>query len=248
MVTVLEHYPCPAHLEDEALLIETSGEMPEVALAESLLHLGPVSPQEEDCLRGAAVRGYLGIIARDLEPANVGLSSFRGLERALANYGRLQGFLARVAGGLDPATWAGLAGRLKAYLGAEQEALGAGRAYATCRARDAAGLIQALGLDPAPWAELLARLEGMPAPDFLGLRALKRLEGARGILRRRERAGMIYLEVTDAQDRVVAGAALPLAGPDGTPDPENRARADMVCWLLEPAAGRATFPRGGGAA
>lgn len=240
MVTVLEHYPCPPRLEDEALLIETSGEMPEVALAESLLHLGPVSPQEESCLRGAVARGYLRIIARDLAPANLGASHFRGLERALANYLRLQGFLAKVQGGLDPATRAGLAGKLEGYLGAERESILAGRLYATCRAEDVSRLIRALSLDPEPWSGLLDRLRAMPVPDFLGLRALKRLEGVRGRLRRRERAGQVYVEVADAQGRVLAGAALPLAGPDGAPSPENQTRADMVCRLLEAVAGRTT--------
>jgi hypothetical protein len=237
MVTFLEHYACPPHLDDEALLIETSGEMPEVALAESLLHLGAVSAEDEDCLRGAVVRGYLHIIRRDLDPANVGASSFRGSERALANYRRLLGFLARVQGDLDPATLSGLARGLDQYLGAEEAGLAKGRPYATCRAEDVRELAGELGLDLRPWAPLLARLEDLPAVDFLGLRALKRMEGVHGRLLRRERRGYMHLEVQDAAGRVKAGTALPLAGPDGAHSPENLARVELVCRLLDPAGG-----------
>lgn len=88
--------PCPPHLEDEAFMIETSGEMPEVALQESLAQLEDLTIDEMDCLYGAVARAYQRLLARDLDPRAVGLSHFRGLERAVQNLARLT----RLLGGL----------------------------------------------------------------------------------------------------------------------------------------------------
>lgn len=57
-------------------MLENSGEMPEVVLAESLHHIGPLPPHEVEVLQAAAVRGYLKIIERDLDHANLGQPPF----------------------------------------------------------------------------------------------------------------------------------------------------------------------------
>jgi hypothetical protein len=166
---------CDPALEDEALLIETSGEMPQVALAESLQLLGRVSPSELACLQAAAVRCYLRLLARDLDPASVGLSHFRGLERACQNLARLGAFLDTLGWSLPASTRQDLAGQLQIYLAAEAQALDGGRAYATCQAGQVRELAQGLGLDLGGQAKLLERLEGLSCPDFRGLIALRKL-------------------------------------------------------------------------
>lgn len=225
--------PCPSRLEDEAWLIETAGEMPEVALHESLHHLGEVTPGELDCLRGAVVRAFLRLLARDLDHANLGQPHFRGLERAWRNWSRLEGFLGRC--GWEPPAglreWARQA--LAAHLEAEAEALADGRGYASASGAVVAGLAGELGLDLTPWQETLARMSSLPLPDFRGLTALVRLGSAPAAAKRRqEREGKLVLEALDDQGRAVAAASLALAGPSGAEEPGLRAQAEMVWGLL----------------
>ncbi len=233
MPSMLFHAPCPPEMEDEVLMIETAGEMPEVALADSLDHAGPLDRTGRRCLQAACARGYLAIIRRDLDPALIGRAPFRGLERALANLGRLHGFLAKV-GWPQPPELVELLGRdLSRYLASERQALEAGRPYATCTGRDAAGLIAALGLPAGPWQGLLARLQATPALDFLSLRALFRLRPAGPCAaRRRREGGCLVIELTGRDGgTVTASASLGLLDPRGRPDPEAEGRADLV-WRL----------------
>ncbi|CAO0820967.1 conserved hypothetical protein [Desulfarculales bacterium] len=227
---------CPSWLEDECFIIETSGEMPEVALQEVLLSLPKLAPGELDCLRTAVVLGYLRIIGRDLEYDNLGRPHFRGLERAQQNLTRLRGFLHRVAWELPPATRQGLAEALEAYLTAEEQSLRTGRDYASSPAGLASCLLADLGLDPQPWRGLLERLLHLPAPDFRGLMALKRLK-ARGAVakRRRRQKGAEVIEVLESREdgQVLAGVSLPLLGLDERQDPVALARAEMVWSLLD---------------
>ena len=77
-------------VEEEALLVRHSGEIPEVALHGSLHYLqeeadGPhlhLTNEERRQLEQAAAERYEEIILRDLDPANRDLSLFRGLRRA----------------------------------------------------------------------------------------------------------------------------------------------------------------------
>jgi hypothetical protein len=229
----LDH-PCPEHLEDEAFLIETSGEMPEVALQESLAQFGPLSDQEMDCLRAAAARAYLRLIRRDLAHGAVGLAHFRGLERAGQNLGRLRRYLQKLGWELPAELRDELGQALTAYLKAEEKALAQGRPYASARAGHARALALDLGVDPAPFEPLLALLTQRPAPDFRGLAALRRLDvGGACYKRRQERDGACLLEVLDEGAASALGrASLPLRGPDEGEDPESRQRLELVWSLL----------------
>jgi hypothetical protein len=94
-------------LEEEAFLIETSGEIPEVAFHAAVHHLvedpeGPrldLGPAEIHRLKGGVLAGYRRILLRDLDPDNRDQPHFRGLERAAANWNRLSDFAERE--GLD---------------------------------------------------------------------------------------------------------------------------------------------------
>lgn len=228
---------CPPHLEDEAWLVETAGEMPEVALAESRHTLGALDPAELACLQGAAVRGYWRIVVRDLDYAHLGQSLFRGLDRALQNLLRLKSYLNRLGWEWPERSAAELREMLAAYLTAEAAALAAGRAYASAEAATVAELAGELGLDLAAWPGLLAELARRPAPDFRGLIALARLAapGVAGAAakRRREHAGAAMLELLADDGRILARTSLPLVGAAGVEDPEHRARLELVWGLLE---------------
>ena len=226
--------PCPAWLEDECLLIETSGEMPEVALQESLLNLPALDGASLDHLRAATARGYLRIIRRDLDHAQMGWPQFRGLERAAHNLARLEGYLARLGWPLPAPARRDLAGMLENYLAAEQADLAAGRPWASSGLGPVGQLARALGLDLGPWGDLLSALERLPAPDFRGLAALRRLgvAGATAKRRRLEPGGLV-LEVLGPDGRSpLAQASLPVLGPAETPDPAALARAQLVWSLL----------------
>lgn len=226
---------CPSWLEDECFMIETSGEMPEVALHESLLHLPPLKPPELDCLRAAVALGYLRIIGRDLEHANLGLAHFRGLERAHDNLARLMAFLGRVGWELPAATRQELASALAAFLAAEEACLAAGRAYASSQLEPLLALLAELGLDGGPWQGLLGRMAGLPVPDFKGLMALGRLTVAGATAKRRRcRDGYLVIEALGPGDGApLAQVALPLLDPRQEEDPAALARAGLVWSLLD---------------
>lgn len=94
-------------IEEELLLLRDAGEIPEVALHNSLEYLcndpeGPcmvLNDVEREALYGAVRDRYLTIILRDLCPENRGQQQYRGVERARVNWKRLQGFCNQV--GLD---------------------------------------------------------------------------------------------------------------------------------------------------
>lgn len=213
-------------------MIESGGEMPEVSLAESLQHLGPVDSEGLRCLQAAVARRYLAMIRRDLDPGNRGASHFRGVERALANLRRLENFLSRVGWELPAAEREALGRELTCYMLAEEAELAAGRGYVTCRPEELRELLSRLGRDPGQAAALAAAGRGLPLLDFLGLAALGRISGVAGRLRRRqlEDEDQVCLEVIDDSGRVKAAAVLSLSGPAG-PDPQAHQRARLV-WRL----------------
>ena len=82
-----------ADFQDELLIVRHSGEIPEVALHGSLYFLsfdpdGPslnLSPEEKLELKKMAVKRYLEIIHRDLDPENRAKGIYRGLARCIVN-------------------------------------------------------------------------------------------------------------------------------------------------------------------
>ncbi|MBU4276640.1 MAG: hypothetical protein KKC30_07880 [Proteobacteria bacterium] len=226
--------PTPPWLEDEVIMLENSGEMPEVVLAESLYHLGTLPLEDVDILRAATVRGYLKIIERDMDPANVGLPPFRGLGRAGENLARLTSFLGRLGWPPPAGTMAELARRLSDYLSAEGRALAQGRPYASATRDQVEATARLVGLDLSSFKEVLARMDALPAPDFWGLRALRRLGATQGQAKRRhETQGKARLEVLDGQGRPLEAMELPLTTATDSEDPECRARVELA-WRLIP--------------
>ena len=91
------------YLLEEAFAIEQSGEMPEVAYHESLYFLtkdkdGPCLRLREEQLlplKKAVIQRYIAIIHRDLIPENRDKQIYRGVERCVANWQRLNIFCQR---------------------------------------------------------------------------------------------------------------------------------------------------------
>lgn len=226
-------YKCPAWLEDEALLIEHAGEMPEVALAESLHILGELPLEDLASLRAACARGYVLNIKRDLDYANLGLPAFRGLDRARANLGRLERFLTGFGAELPEAVRQDLATDLADFLQAEQSALDGGRSYTAAPLGQVTALAKSLHLDLGPWQGLLKRLPSLPAPDFIGLRALKRLSCPNPAYKRQiVRGGQLLIELLDSTGACLARAALPWHSDAPAVAAENQERAEMIWQLL----------------
>ncbi|OKY73619.1 MAG: hypothetical protein BM485_17520 [Desulfobulbaceae bacterium DB1] len=92
--------PLDIYLEDEAFIIEDSGEMPEVALHGSLYFLcgdpdGPgltLRPKDLLPLKKAVINRYQTIILRDLTPENRRKRIYRGLQRSAVNWQRMKLF------------------------------------------------------------------------------------------------------------------------------------------------------------
>jgi len=92
-----------AHIAEEAFIVETSGEIPEVAMHSSIYYLtedpdGPtLQLDSEDILplKQAVVKRYRAIILRDLDPGNRDKGIYRGLARCAQNWQRLLKFCAR---------------------------------------------------------------------------------------------------------------------------------------------------------
>ena len=92
-------------LTDEVLIIEESGEMPEVAYHGTIYYLtrdpdGPsltLDAQDHIPLKKAVIQRYMTIMIRDLTPDNRSKSLYRGLERCICNWQRLKLFSTREA-------------------------------------------------------------------------------------------------------------------------------------------------------
>ncbi|AEH44281.1 hypothetical protein Thein_0399 [Thermodesulfatator indicus DSM 15286] len=95
---------------EEAEIIKHAGEIPEVALWNSLHYLtedpeGPklnLTSQEKNYLKKAVIDRYLSIIKRDLTYENRKESYYRGIERALINWKRLKNFTKKENFPLEP--------------------------------------------------------------------------------------------------------------------------------------------------
>ena len=91
------------YIEEEAFLVQNSGEIPEVTLQSSLHYLtedpdGPGLELNGDDiipLKQAVVERYRAIILRDLDPGNRDKRIYRGLARCRVNWQRLRKFCAR---------------------------------------------------------------------------------------------------------------------------------------------------------
>lgn len=154
-------------LDDEILLVENGGEMPEVALHGCLYFLshdpdGPgaqLADHELRRLHHAVLEGYRRIIVRDLTLANRGQRHYRGLARCLVNWRRLARFCRRQ--GLDAASVAAeVRALLPPFLVAECLSTAAARqpSCVNCSAEELLQLCQEVGLDPgllpSGWQEL----------------------------------------------------------------------------------------------
>ena len=225
---------CPEELEDEVFMIETAGEMPEVALAESLEALGGIEDAWRKCLEAAVGRSYAAMISRDLDPDNVGLSHYRGLGRDLANIGRLEAFLAKCGGSMPKDLIHSLARQLCRYLEAENQALANGRKYSSADPRHVARLCEVLRVDLGGFEGLETRISTLPALDVMGLIKLRALEDAGGQYKRRQdQAGQVLIEILDGQGRVVQSNALGILGPRDENDPAMMRRAELVWSMLD---------------
>lgn len=224
---------CPEELEDEVFMIETAGEMPEVALAESLADLGEIEESWRKCLEMATARTYAAMMLRDLDPANVGLSHFRGLDRAMANFYRLKSFLAKCGDEIPQGMVAELGHRLECYLLAEQQALNSGRGFASAKAGVVTDFCAVLGVKPDQYQNLISRLDALPWLDCLALMQLHNLGKAKGKYKhRRQNQTNILIEVVDEQGRPIQSTAMPILDARGERDPALMRRADTVWSLL----------------
>ncbi|PID71862.1 MAG: hypothetical protein CSB34_04990 [Desulfobulbus propionicus] len=156
-------------LEEEQLIIRTSGEIPEVALHSSIDYLchdkdGPgmvLTAEELDGLHGAVTDRYFEIILRDLTPENRLLPAFRGVERARINWTRLVGFCGRV--GLDASSFLmPVRNALLAMIALEckERQQGTSSAAFNCSCADLKTFLSALDIAtdqlPAGWQDLCA--------------------------------------------------------------------------------------------
>ena len=125
-------------LTDEVLIIEESGEMPEVAYHAAIYYLtkdsdGPeltLKTEDHLPLKKAVIQRYMTIMIRDLTPDNRSKSLYRGLERCICNWQRLKIFSSRE--NLDIShVREKTAQKLVAFLKQESDDVGSGK-YESC--------------------------------------------------------------------------------------------------------------------
>jgi hypothetical protein len=148
----------PHLLDDELLIIENGGEMPEVTLHGCLhfLNKDPEGPQctfaDQDLhrLRQAVVEGYRKIIIRDLTLANRGKGHYRGLARSVVNWQRLSRYCRRE--GFDPSRVAAeVCNLLERFVAVEHAEVRRGERASciNCSTTELLALCEEVGLDPA---------------------------------------------------------------------------------------------------
>lgn len=142
-------------LEEEILIIQHYGEMPEVGYHGTLHYLvedaeGPRLHLSEDDrlhLKMAVVAGYRRIIDRDLELANRSARIYRGLHRCAINWQRLARFCGRE--GIDPTAFRQeIGGKLRFFLAQElaEVASGCRSPSVNCHAAGLLAFAESLGL------------------------------------------------------------------------------------------------------
>ena len=153
-------------IEEEAFLIERSGEIPEVALYSAIHYLtedpeGPrlrLEAEELRLLHRAVMDRYLFIILRDLTPRNRDKSIYRGVERAIINWSRLRSFADKWGYGWEEELKK-VRGAARAFLRQEIADVKSGsrRSCVNCTADELRRFLQELGVeDEEIWAEIEA--------------------------------------------------------------------------------------------
>jgi hypothetical protein len=121
-------------LTEETLIIRHSGEIPEIAFHGSLYYLGqdPHGPgldlaaEEIELLRQAVLARYREIILRDLNPENRDKPLYRGLQRCICNWERLEKFCRRQSLPVCETLRLSVAGALDLFLRQEEREVQAG--------------------------------------------------------------------------------------------------------------------------
>ncbi len=160
-------------LEEEALIVRHSGEIPEIALHSSIHYLtcDPEGPQltltdrELAILQEAALARFREIILRDLDPENRDKTIYRGVARSIANRGRCRDFCIR--SGLQPFPFdRETAPALLNFLEREVAEVKSGHRFSclNCSAGELQGFAVELGIDPQElprgWQDLCPRQPG----------------------------------------------------------------------------------------
>lgn len=147
-----------AIVADELLMLRHSGEIPEIALHQSLYFMckdpeGPLLEHvPEDALKAmknAVFERYRIIVLRDLKPENRDLSLYRGLARSIMNYRRLVRFCAMESMDITPVSHEA-ASCLKKFLEQEMDDVKSGRRSSciNCTCRDLNNFALEIDLDP----------------------------------------------------------------------------------------------------
>lgn len=145
------------YLEEELVLVENSGEIPEIAYHGSLYFLredpeGPaLTLSDEDIapMKEAAFARYVRIIQRDLNPALRQKRVYRGLARCIANWARLRKFCQREHLDLGEEIRQQTADALCRFLAREIDDINNGaQSSINCSAADLAAFIAELGIRP----------------------------------------------------------------------------------------------------
>ncbi|MBC8317653.1 MAG: hypothetical protein H8E41_07075 [Desulfobulbaceae bacterium] len=154
-------------LTDEALIIEESGEMPEVAYHGAIYYLtrdpdGPsltLEQQDHLPLKKAVIQRYTTIMIRDLTHENRSKSLYRGLERCICNWQRLKLFSTRENMDISHVRQK-TAQELVAFLKMESSDVGKGKyeSCVNCSRTDLEEFIRDLGLNMNKIKGLLLKL------------------------------------------------------------------------------------------
>lgn len=153
-----DHESIEALVEDELLMLRHSGEIPEIALHQSLHYLleDPDGPRLEGVpdhalrrMKRAVFDRYRVIVLRDMKPENRDLSLYRGVARSIVNYSRLEQFCRLEDMDISEVT-AEAALFLKRFLEQELEDVQSGRRESciNCTYRDLEEFGSKIGLNP----------------------------------------------------------------------------------------------------